>query len=146
VFTFLLWAVIIGTGIGFIVGLVKEKKDPGAWFGYGAVVAVFGSVLSVFALLIVGLMAQPIEAGEKRVKEVTTYTVADKSDMEVNGSSLEFTYVDEHDTLQHYDGWADEIDFQGDKRKTVEITEFQWIKSNILPWDIISDGRSAVIK
>jgi hypothetical protein len=144
----LLWFCLGAAVIGGIVGQIKEKgtRDAeGAWFGWGLATGVFALGISIILCLLSGLFAQPIEAGEVRVKEVKTYTVAEKSRMDIDGT-LEFTYVDEAGTLQHFNKWIDDIEFQGESRKTVEVTDFQYVKSNILPWDIISDGRSAVVK
>lgn len=144
----LLWLCSATAVVFGIVGQIKEKgtrDEEGAWFGWGLASGLMALVVSFFVCLIVGLFAQGIEDGEKQVKSVTTYTIAEKSRLAVDGT-LEFTYVGDDGTLQEFDKWVDDTQFQGNSRKTVEVTDFQYVKSNILPWDIITPGRTAVVK
>lgn len=77
---------------------------------------------------------------------IETYKIAGKSQMKIDNEYLEFTYEDAAGTLQHFDEKVDEVRYEGSKREVVEIQTIDYTVRGLMPWDITSQGFTAVIK
>lgn len=140
----MVWIVGIATFVGFVVGLTKQKEDPGAWLGYAIAPLIMGTGLGLIVCLI-GSVFLMGEWGEKRDINIETFKVAENSRMDSEGRTLEFTYLDSNGRLQQYEKWMDRVSFEGG-RDTVTVETYTWVKPGIMPWDVTTAGREAVVK
>lgn len=142
-----MWFVLAAAVIGGIVGHFKEKEE-GAWFGWGLAFGIIGVVINSILSLLIGLFVytNADSIGEKTEEKTTTYTVSNQSGLSMDGKYLEFFYLDDQKKLKEFSGYMDEVQFEGNKRDTVEVTRVRYTVKGVLPWDIHSTGDRAVVR
>lgn len=126
-----------------IVYFAEGKGDDGIAGAIGC--AVVTSIIGGVIILIACGTASGQE-GTAVPGNVETYKIAEKSQMKIDNEYLEFTYEDAAGTLQHFDEKVDEVRYEGSKRDVVEIQTIEYTVRGLMPWDITSQGYTAVIK